>query len=62
MFIFQLFDTKNTCIEMENPLAKTVSVSREIAKRLSMKYVKVILIDGDWFEQYEKGIKTEWSA
>ena len=62
-YIFQLFNSHNTCIEQENPMAKSVGIAREIARRLSFNYIKVILNGSNgWFEQYEKGEKTEWSA
>ena len=65
-FVFEVFDTRNTSTEREIPIVgKSVRSAREAARRLSIKYHKVIVYLGsyqshDW-EQYEKGEKTEWS-
>lgn len=66
-FVFEVFDTKNTSTQRKIPIVgKSVRSAREAARRLSMKYHKVIVYLGkyqtshDW-EQYEKGERTEWS-
>ena len=60
-YIFQLFDSHNTCTEQEIPLARTASMARVMAMKLSTQYEKVIVNKGESWEQYEKGSKTEWS-
>ncbi len=67
-FIFEVFDSKNTCYEQEIPLARTVGMARVAAMKLSMTYQKVIVYGPNptpdqryAFETYEHGNKTEWS-
>jgi hypothetical protein len=63
-YIFQIFDSHNTCTEQKLPIVNSVAVARETARRLSARYVKVIVNDPSkqWWEQYEKGEKVSWSA
>lgn len=59
-FIFQLFDSHNTCIEQELSHI-TVTKARAIAKIFSLQYHHIIVNRGGAFETYEKGERTEWS-
>lgn len=61
-FVFQVFDSKNTCTEQEIPLARTPEMAKQIASRLSRgNRFKVIVNYESEFETYEHGELTEWS-
>ncbi len=67
-FLFEVFETRNTCTERTIPIVgKSIASAREAAKRLSMKYHHVVVSlptdgkqAGKW-EEYEKGEKVSWS-